>query len=292
MPNLLALTLATAPLVNTYLAMAPPTISELTFTNLYVWRHHRPVWFIEIQNTLVFLIRAPHGTDQQLVVFGPPTGALPLATVMPQLGDEVIGAIRQTSASLTGLDHARFHATADRDNFDYVYRVQDLAELAGRRYAAKRNQIKQCLRDNNCTFEMLTAANLDECRGLLERWCDLRHCESDPGLNGEWQALRETLVHFLNFGLLGGVVRLEGSVVAFAIGERLNQETAVCHFEKTLPTIPGLGQLINRWFAAYCLRDFTYVNREQDLGILGLRQAKSSYHPDHLVEKYTISKRR
>lgn len=287
MPDLVPLDLATAPLINRYLYAHPQEVSELTFTNLYAWRQGRPVWFVELSKTLIFLIRAPENGHDKLLVLGPPVGPLPLATVMAQLGETVIGGIRQSAASVAGLDQSLFTISADRANSDYLYRVSDLATLAGRNYAAKRNQIKQCLRDYSCVFEPITATNLAECRSLLHRWCDLRHCELDRGLSGEWQALQETMNNFLDFRLLGGLVRVNGAVEAFAIGERLNRDTAVCHFEKSLPTIMGLGQLINQWFAAHCLGGFTYVNREQDLGIPGLRQAKESYHPYQLVEKFT-----
>jgi hypothetical protein len=287
MHDLLPLDLTTAPLVNRYLAAHPPEVSELTFTNLYAWRKDRPVWVVELPETLVFLIQTPEGGATKRLVFGPPVGFLPLATVMAHLSETVVGAVRQSAASVAGLEQTAFKVASDRANSDYVYLVKDLAELAGRNYAAKRNQIKHCLRDFACVFEKINATNLAECRNLLDLWCDLRHCELDHNLSGEWQALQETMSNFLDFGLLGGLVRVDGAVAAFAIGERLNQDTAVCHFEKALPAIPGLGQLINQWFAAHCLGDFIYVNREQDLGLPGLRQAKESYHPTHLVEKFT-----
>jgi len=291
MPDLLPLDMATAALVNRYLAAYPPAVSELTFTNLYAWRQGRPVWLAELSDTLACLVQTPQAGDGKFMLFGPPVGPLPLAAVMAQLGETVVGAVRQSTASVTGLDPLTFTVTADRANFDYVYRVSDLAELAGRNYSAKRNLVKLCRRDHPCSFETITGNNIAECRDLLNRWCDLRHCELDHGLSGEWQALKETLEHFLDFGLLGGLIRVDGAVEAFAIGERLNRETAVCHFEKALPSLKGLGQLINQWFAANCLKDFTHVNREQDLGIPGLRQAKESYHPSHLVEKFTVSRR-
>lgn len=282
------LDLTTAHLVNRYLDAHPPEVSELTFTNLYAWRKGRPIWLVELPETLVFLIKSPPEEREKWLVFGPPVGPLPLAAVMAQLDETVAGAVRQSATSVAGLDHTIFTIAEDRANSDYVYQVKDLAELAGRNYSGKRNRIKQCLRDYSCAFEKITGTNLDECRDLLERWCDLRHCDLDHGLNGEGQALKETMSIFLDFGLLGGLVRVDGKVEAFAIGERLNLNTAVCHFEKSLPAIQGLGQLINQWFAVHCLGDFTYINREQDLGIPGLRQAKESYQPHHLVDKFTV----
>ena len=92
-----------------------------------------------------------------------------------------------------------------------------------------------------------------------------------------------------NSAYWGGVIRINGAVQAYAIAEELHPGTAVWHFEKAMGGIPGLGQLINQWFAKYGLSGFKYVNREQDLGIPGLRQAKRSYFPDHMVAKYSIA---
>ena len=98
----------------------------------------------------------------------------------------------------------------------------------------------------------------------------------------------ETLQNYREFPLTGGAIRIAGTIEAFAVGERLNPSTAVWHFEKAMPHFHGLGQLINQWFTRENLAEFTYVNREQDLGIPGLRKAKESYFPDHLVEKVRI----
>ncbi len=288
MPDLQPLDLDAAPLVNRYLAANPPEISELTFTNLYAWRLKRPVWLREIDETLVFLIQAPQEIEGRLTIFGPPVGAMPLETVLAQMGEQVVGASRQTAASVAGLDRKIHTVAADRDNSDYVYRVEDLATLAGRNYSAKRNHVKQCLQNYECHFEPIGENNLVQCRELLSRWCNAHQCELDSGLIGEWNALKETLSHYREFKLFGGLIRIGGEVEAFAVGERLNRDTAVCHYEKAIPGIQGLAQLINQWFAQHCLREFTFVNREQDLGIPGLRQAKQSYHPHHLVEKFNV----
>ena len=85
-------------------------------------------------------------------------------------------------------------------------------------------------------------------------------------------------------------MRVDGTIQACAIAEDLSPGTAVWHFEKAMADIPGLGQLINHWFSKYGLSDFDYVNREQDLGIPGMRQAKESYHPHHMVPKNCISR--
>ncbi len=288
MKNLLPLDISSAAMVNEYLSTFPPEISELTFTNLFAWRQGRPVWLMELNETLLFLIRTDICRNEQMVVFGPPVGVQTLAEIFTdQKLKGLIGAIRVTSADLTGLP-PDFSVSEDRNNSDYVYRVADLSSLSGRKYAKKRSHIKQCLKAHDCVFEMITDQNIDECRDLLNRWCHSRQCDLDPSLCGESRAITTTLDLFDEFELLGGVIRVDGQIQAFSIAERLNDSTAVWHFEKAMPAINGLGQLINHWFTKECLQEFEFVNREQDLGIPGLRQAKESYHPDHLVEKLTV----
>jgi hypothetical protein len=95
--------------------------------------------------------------------------------------------------------------------------------------------------------------------------------------------------YYNELGLTGGAIRVNGEIQAFTVGEQLAPGAAVCHFEKAMPGVQGLGQLINQWFAKYSLTGFEFVNREQDLGIAGLRQAKKSYYPFKMVDKYTIT---
>jgi hypothetical protein len=288
MYDLTLLDITKAPLVNRYLSEFPPQISEHTFTNLYAWRKTKPIWLCEIKDTLIFLTRTDVCRSDELVIMGPPAGKLSLAAVFNELGNRAIGGVRITNKNLADLANEAFTIRTDHDNSDYVYKVRDLADLPGRNYAKKRSHVKQCLNSYQCSFERITAHNIDECRDLLNRWCQTRQCALDPDLCGESKANRTTLDHFSDFNLLGGAIRVDGLIQAFSLGERLNQSTAVCHFEKAMPQFTGLSQLINQWFARECLQEFTFVNREQDLGIAGLRQAKESYHPDHLIEKLQV----
>lgn len=275
-----------ADLINSYLTNFPPKISEHTFTNLFVWSKSRPVWLYETKGTLIFLIRTDICREDELLIFGPPVGKMSLAEVFNELGNKIIGGVRLTGQDLVGLGSKTFLTTPDRDNSDYVYRVKDLADLTGHNYVKKRGHIKHCLNNHDCVFELISERNINECLNLLHRWCQSRQCDLDPGLCGESKAIHMTLDHFNDFNLLGGAIRVDGLIQTFSIGEKLNQTTAVCHFEKAMPEINGLNQLINQWFAQENLKAFEFINREQDLGIPGLRQAKESYHPVHMVEKF------
>ena len=282
------LDLSTTNLINKYLIDFPPIISEHTFTNLFAWSESRPVWICEINGGLIFLIKTDLCRNDEMVIFGPPLGNLPLSEVFKKLGNNIIGGIRLTKNEIDSLENESLIINPDRDNSDYVYMTNNLADLASRKYAKKRSHIRHCLDNYNCVYEHISENNINECRELLQRWCQIRECDLDPGLCGESQALHMTLNHFTDFSLFGGAIRIDDQIQAFSIGERLNQNTAVCHFEKAMPEINGLNQLINHWFAQNCLSEFEFVNREQDLGIPGLRQAKESYHPNHLLEKFTV----
>jgi hypothetical protein len=283
--NLRPLSLDDRLFVTEQLRQFPPEISELTFTNLYAWRHTRPIWLGEFGASVIFFAETPMG----LVILGNPLGPAPLVEVFKEFGNRITGAERFPKEKIANISlPPGVMIIEDRDNGDYVYRRADLATLAGRNFTKKRNHINQCLAAYNCRYEIITAATIPECLAMQDRWCAARDCWDEPGLCGEYQAIEETLQHYMEFGLTGGAIRIEGIIEAFAIGEALNPTTAVCHFEKAMPQFQGLGQLINQWFAINSLAAFTYVNREQDLGIPGLRRAKESYYPDHLVEKVRI----
>ncbi len=276
------------PLIHSQFQQFPPEISEFTFTNLFAWRHTRPLWHAMIGDTLIFLSEPDPEKPAQKTIFGPPVGSIPLMEVLAALDPEVRGAVRIPANALPATVDGNLVFQEDRNNADYLYRVADLAELAGRNYSKKRNHIKQCLAHYSCEYETITADNLEECRDLQNRWCRQRECAKDPGLYGEYEAITETLNLLLPFNLIGGAIRVNGTLQAFSIAEPLNTDTAVCHFEKAMPEFTGLGQLITQWFTRNSLGAFTYVNREQDLGIPGLRRAKESYHPSRILMKYTL----
>jgi hypothetical protein len=271
--------------VTEYLRRFPPETSELTFTNLYAWRRTRPIWIDTFRESLIFFAETKMG----LVVLGNPVGPVSLVDVFREYGSQIRGADRFPKSKVPDLSLlADARVVEDRDNADYVYRREDLATLAGRNFTKKRNHINQCLAAYSCQYEIITPETVAECLSMQDRWCAARDCKTEPGLCGEYQAIEETLRHYQEFCLTGGAIRIEGSIEAFSLGEALNPSTAVCHFEKAMPQFPGLSQLINQWFARNNLSGFTYINREQDLGIPGLRRAKETYYPNYLVEKVRI----
>ena len=139
-----------------------------------------------------------------------------------------------------------------------------------------------------CEYRQITAGNVSDCLALETSWCNLRHCELDAGLAAEQRAIAACLENWAQFSLIAGAVVVGGRIEAFAIGERLNLVTAVVHFEKANPELRGMYQLINQWFSRNELSEYSFVNREQDLGLEGLRKAKESYQPHHMVRKFIV----
>lgn len=186
----------------------------------------------------------------------------------------------------------QFEIESDRDDFDYVYLREDLASLKGKKYHGKRNHIARFMDKDDWSYESLTAENIQECRDMSREWLTFKEDKLEEehklqeGVEDENIALHEALDHYEEFGLVGGLLRKEGKVVAFTVGEPLNDETMVVHFEKAYPNLQGAYPMINQQFILHECENYKYVNREEDVGDAGLRKAKLSYCPEILLKKY------
>jgi hypothetical protein len=224
----------------------------------------------------------------------PPLGKQPLTSVVKTLRTRSLGNYQLPSLYGLTLEESRqlsiegIQVEPDRDDWDYVYLTNDLAELPGDKYHAKRNFITRCLSKHTCRYVSIGPSEINECLQLQTKWCSLRNCNLFPGLEAENTAIKTAFDNYEHLGVVGGVVYVNDKLEAFTLAEPLNENTAVIHFEKANPEIEGLYQVINRWFCQKELGNFKFVNREQDLGIPGLRKAKESYHPHHMVEKCVL----
>lgn len=171
------------------------------------------------------------------------------------------------------------------DHFDYLYLRQDLAELKGQNYQPKRNHVNRFRKKYDYHFKPLTEEMIPDCFTLFETWCEERKCEEDESLTNERKALTYGLNHFHELGIVGAGLWIEGRMIAFTYGAQINHDTFCIHAEKALGDYSGAYNTINQEFAAYLPEKIVYINREEDLGISGLRKAKLSYHPAQLLEK-------
>ncbi len=174
-----------------------------------------------------------------------------------------------------------------RDGAEYVYRQTDLAELKGKKYHAKRNHINRFM-EKEWSYEPITKENIKECEKLLSNWCKSNNCQGDESKSDEGCAAIKTLKHFFELGLKGGVLRQEGKVVAYTIGEDVGNSTFAIHFEKAYADVQGAYPAINQLFVKNETEGYKFINREEDVGSEGLRKAKLSYHPDFLLEKFRV----
>lgn len=201
---------------------------------------------------------------------------------------------------LETLRPVEFEFTSHRDGWDYLYDIDKLSDLAGRKLHSKRNH---CARFEDAvpgwTFAPMTQADLPECLALDEEW-DRRSREREGAeeaadMTLERKALLTAAQYFDQIGLEGGVLRDEnGKLLAFTMGDPISADVFDVHFEKALDDVPGCYAVINREFARYLREKYPglrYLNREEDMGIEGLRRAKESYYPDLMGEKHWAVKK-
>lgn len=181
----------------------------------------------------------------------------------------------------------RFAVSEERDGFDYLYTVEKLTSLAGKKLHGKRNHIARFKENNDWHYEPMTSENKLKCLEMNRLWCDRQQCKWNSEMEDEFCAVQEAIEHFEELSLVGGVLYSGEEIVAFTIGEPLNSDTFVVHIEKAFPDIQGAYPMINQQFVEHECQGFTYVNREEDTGAEGLRRAKLSYYPEILLEKYS-----
>jgi hypothetical protein len=182
-------------------------------------------------------------------------------------------------------DQFVFHC--GRGGHDYVYAIDDLADLKGKKYQPKRNHVNRFLAAYpDVRILPLTEETLPDARALADRWHARRTPEEDAGM--ELAALNRAFSHWQELELEGLVMYVGEQVVAMTMGSRLDEQTVDVHFEKADVDYPGAYAVINRAFARHIREKYPevkFLNREDDMGIEGLRKAKLSYYPHHMVEK-------
>ena len=265
---------------------------EYSFANLYMWGRQKAaflegclIFFSQFNRKSVYLF--PVGTGDRKAA---------IEAVMADAAERGIpcrftGLTHDDCALLEQLFPGRFRYHFDRDSFDYVYAVDDLADLKGRKFQRKRNHLNRFRTDHpDCRLVPITEGTLPLAEKLVNDWYTLRLQENPHAdYHLEQAAIRKALGHWDELALEGMLLMCDGEVFAMTAGSRLWSDTFDIHFEKALDIHDGAYAAINQGFAAH-LRDahpdVRFLNREDDLGLEGLRKAKLSYCPDHMVEKH------
>ena len=259
----------------------PEGISEFTFPGMYLFR--------DVHQYAVSRLGEEHfvmsGRDTE------PFFMLPFGWPEESLLDELFarfGVMKCVSAAQAeSLSHMGYRVWEDRDNFDYLYRRGDLAQLSGRKLHKKKNLVNLFLRNNTCVAKPLLEDYTGDALEILERW------RAEAEGPGDYAAAREALERMEYLQLCGGIFYVNDEPVAYCLGQELARGTMfVVHFEKAVVREPYKGsyQYVNQAFAAVLPEKYELINREQDVGDPGLRRAKESYQPVGFVEKYKATR--
>jgi hypothetical protein len=268
----------------------PQTHSDNTFTNMVCWNHYAHYTYAYLEGNVIIA-----STIGSVTRFRPPVGPRnsgllrSLIRLASDVSDnEPIVLIDPDTARWMQKTCPGINLVPDRNHFEYVYRASDLAELPGKNYLTIRRQISKFRRNCTNVVEPISRENWEEVKRFLIEWCEWKGCEGDQVLAHEKDAVFFAIDHFNELPLSGLAIRVFSKIGAISLYEKLNADTALVHFEKGLPDCEGIYKAINNEAATRLARKYTYINRESDLGVAGLREAKMRYHPDHMVEVFSL----
>lgn len=268
---------------------------EYSFANNFLWSDIYGVKMGKEQGCLIFQFQEHDKNQNQEYCYTIPIGAgnrkgaLDALLAMEQERGRqlVLGTLMQSDLDWLELNyHGQYTVETNRDDYDYVYSTEKLSTLSGRKLHGKRNHIARFKDDNNWMYRDMMPEDAGECMRLLDIWKEAESENWNDEMENELHINRIALRNLAELVLDGGMLYKGGRLVAFSIGEPLNSDTYVVHIEKALASVQGAYPMINQQFVLHHCQDYAYVNREEDTGDEGLRKAKLSYQPVHLVEKY------
>jgi len=280
-PECAPISLDMKPSLHPDLSLLPDGISEYTFAGLYLFRKTYNYHIAQLDDTHLYLQGEKDGKRFFMLPCGPPDDQ-ELLRELTESHDYLKGlAERFADKDRFRFETVGYHLEEDRNNFDYLYLKKDLAELSGRKFHKKRNLVNGFVNNYRYSEYPIRPDNLSDALDICDRWRDEREDE------GDYPAAREALERMEELGLHGYLVAVEGKPAAYTLGEPLQKGRAFAvHFEKAVGGYKGIYQFINQCFASVLPRHYHYINREQDLGDEGLRQAKMTYRPWGFVKKY------
>lgn len=270
---------------------------EHNFASIYLWATAYPQKIARVGDRLLVEMMGGPGLSHLF-----PMGAGPLdpALDVAKADAEAHGApftliclTAEQKAQLEAEFPGRFVFQEDRDGFDYIYTIDKLADLSGKKLHAKRNHISRfCDQFPDWMFEPIGPDNIADCLDMEEKWYaeQVADDRADANLGHEKDAVETALRHMDELGVSGGLIRAEGRVLAFSMGSMTTTDCYNVHFEKAYGEIQGAYAVINREMARWVRSthpEVAYFNREDDMGLEGLRKAKLSYYPDILLEKFS-----
>ena len=275
-------------------------IHDLNLTNQLIWKKKHNLHTLEIDGYLWFVYQ-PH--DPFEMMFSEPVGNYEDLEGLVKATQKFVDFCKENGYALRlrhigerykqflELNGCALASAPIEDDFDYVYEAEAMAKLAGNKYHKKKNHLNQFLKAHVNRYETLTVdeTNAQSALEAATNWCISNGCKDSLDLCHEYRGIKKILENwkfFQDYGVEGVLIKVDGEPVAFSFGERIQNDTFLVHIEKADPTYPGAYTAITHAMSNQVVSRCLYLNREQDMGIEGIRKAKQSFHPHHLVPKY------
>ena len=263
--------------------------SDNTFGNVFFWKDFTK---IKILNHNGFILRKYVDGEEKYrfpVGFGDLKSALyDILNDAKENNIQLIfgGITEEEKCQLETLMPDKFDYVEEKSKEDYIYKTKDLINLTGKKYHSKRNHISKFNKLYSWKYEDINENNINECKEFIDEWFSENIEIKQKSILYEKKAIDLAFQNYEYFNLIGGLIRIDEKIAALTVAEKINDSIVDIHFEKALSRYEGLYSVINNEFAKRNLASYTYVNREEDMGIDGLRKAKKSYHPCRLLKRY------
>ena len=274
-----------------YYKATPIHYAEYSFFGLWAWQHAYPIEIAESGGEICWL----RSGGPLPGIFGPCGNWEAVADWDAELshfkpGDVIYDVPARVKEILSGRENLRF--TDDRDQHEYIYSVKDMTALKGKAYSHKRNRVRAFLDGYEWDYYTITPKDFTEIMEFQEKWREHRmqtmtHDEAES-LQDEDIAIRNALERWEDFNFKGGMLKVDDKIVAYTIAEELDAENLDIRFEKAIPEYAGSYQAINYMFLRENGEGYKWVNREEDMGEIGLREAKMPYNPAFMLEKFQM----
>jgi hypothetical protein len=264
--------------------------SDANFTNLFIWQSYYNFVWTYVHECICILAR-PEGVPPYAF---PPLGCGDRVRAAEFLAQQMtqpkLSRIPQELADKIAAAHPNWKIESDPNNDDYVYLAEKLINLNGRRMHQKKNHYNNFVQNNRFELLPINECPKEELLELEAKWLISKSEKVGSGshLQMEKQAVHLLLEHYATLEIQGMAIRINGKIEAFTLGESLNPQTALIHVEKGNPDIRGIYVALCSHFCRRYYSDKIYINREQDLGLEGLRKSKESLKPDHMGKKFNV----
>ncbi|MGL4851057.1 MAG: DUF2156 domain-containing protein [Phocaeicola sp.] len=285
-----AITLDDRSSIQSYTLKTPRRNCDLSFSNLFSWRFLYQTEFAIAEGFLLLRF----WVDEELV-YMMPIGEGNLANVLKLLIDDaaaqgsklsLLGVCVDMKAEVEQAMPGQFTFSSERDYSDYIYLRSDLTTLSGKKYQPKRNHLNKFKKNYpDYQFKPLTPDLVPTCFELEEKWCKANNCAERAELAHERASMIAALTNMEALAITGGLLYVNNEIVAFTYGSPINQQTWDVCVEKADTEVEGSYAMINYEYAHSISEQYIYINREEDLGLEGLRKAKLSYYPEIILEK-------